>query len=59
LLPRSHRHRSDGRSGELPSPKRKRGMSIWDRLELDAAMDDWGSENPRDARQILRGGGKQ
>jgi predicted DNA-binding transcriptional regulator AlpA len=49
-------------AGDLPPAKRKRGMSIWDRLELDAAFDDWEDSramDPHDARQILRGGKKR
>jgi len=27
--------------GDLPAPTKKRGIALWDRLDLDAAFEDW------------------
>jgi predicted DNA-binding transcriptional regulator AlpA len=31
-------------AGEMPPPKRKHGMRIWDRVELDAWFENFGDE---------------
>jgi predicted DNA-binding transcriptional regulator AlpA len=39
--------------GDLPQPTRKNGMVSWDRLELDAAYDNWKGGTPRNTMHAL------
>jgi predicted DNA-binding transcriptional regulator AlpA len=41
--------------GLLPRPTKVRGMVSWDRLELDAAYDDWKTAGENTIHKLLRG----
>jgi predicted DNA-binding transcriptional regulator AlpA len=44
------------RDGTLPKPKHIAGVVAWDRLTLDAYIDDIGDENANTFERILKGG---
>jgi predicted DNA-binding transcriptional regulator AlpA len=44
------------REGVLPKPKHVAGVVAWDRLALDAYVDDVGDENANTFERILKGG---
>lgn len=42
--------------GELPKPKRIKGIVAWDRLMLDAYVDDTSDDTANSVERILQGG---
>ena len=40
-------------TGDLPQPTRKNGIVSWDRLELDAAYEDWKAGTARNTMHAL------